>query len=315
MTRWGAYGEIRGLIIPPCTVILPSAKNTSYVYNLDGSVATLNYPSGRAITYTIGAAGLPTGVTDYASAALYTPWGALSSIQMADNSIFVSNTYNTRLQPSTTTVYTLEIDEIMSKQYNYNLGAGDNGNLVGVTNILNTNRSQIYSYDALNRLTNAQTVGGCSVGCWDLAFSLDEWANLTSVAGTQLATLTPNANNQIGVAPFTYDASGNELTDATLSYTWNAESQIKTAGGVTYLYDGHGNRAEKSGSRMYWYGPSGEVLDETDAAGSTSNANFSEYIYFGGQRIAWRDYQDNMYTYVQDQVGSSRMIVDPTGRR
>ena len=198
---------------------------------------------------------------------------------------------------------------LMDVQYNFNVGA-DNGNLVGITNNRNSNRSQGYGYDALNRITSAATLSTCTANCWNLAFTLDPYADLTAIAGTGNATLTPNANNQIGVAPFTYDASGNELTDVTDTYTWNAESEMKAGGGVTYLYDGKGRRVEKSGTKLYWYGPSDEVLDETDTTGSTSNAAFSEYIYFAGERLARRDYLNNVYYYFEDQIHSSRVIAE-----
>src|SRR5208283_1903883 len=81
---------------------------------------------------------------------------------------------------------------------------------------------------------------------------------------------------------FTYDPSGNTLNDGTYSYTWDAESQMKTAAGVTYAYDGDGRRVSKSNGKLYWYGAGGEILAETDALGNTTN----EYIVFGGQRIA-----------------------------
>jgi hypothetical protein len=40
--------------------------------------------------------------------------------------------------------------------------------------------------------------------------------------------------------------------------------------------------------------------------GSTTNAAFSEYIYFDGKRAARRDYQSNVFFYFADQVGSAR---------
>jgi RHS repeat-associated protein len=308
-------------------------KNTSYVYYLDGSLQTLIYPSGHSVAYTPGGAGLPLSAADstlatyYASNAGYAPWGARSYTQFAGGSTFAETIlYNTRLQPcwsfvstsATLTATTCTGSEtgpgtLMDVQYNFNLGA-DNGNLGGITNNRNTNRSQSYSYDAVNRIAGAATVSTCTANCWHLAFGVDEWANITAVSGTGNATLSPNGNNQIGAALFTYDASGNELTDATSTYAWNAESQMKTGGGVTYDYDGRGNRVEKSGTKLYWYGQNGQVLDETDTTGSTANAAFSEYIYFAGARIARRDYLNNVYYYFEDQVNSSRVIAEmPAG--
>jgi RHS repeat-associated protein len=306
-------------------------KNTSYVYNLDGSLATLTYPSGRVVTYAYLASAKPTAASDnttgvgYVSDGYYAPNGA-PAFRSLDAAVGQTILYNNRLQPcwnwagtgttlplSYACTATATTGTMFDVKYNFNLGA-DNGNLVGITNDRNSNRSQTYSYDVLNRITSAATVSTCTANCWSLDFTLDQFANLTAVAGTGNSTLTPNANNQISVAPFTYDASGNELTDVTSTYVWNAESEMKTGGGVTYVYDGRGNRVEKSSTKLYWYGPSGEVLDETDTTGSTTNTAFSEYVYFDGARVARRDYLNNVYYYFEDQVSSSRVIVEvPAG--
>jgi RHS repeat-associated protein len=44
--------------------------------------------------------------------------------------------------------------------------------------------------------------------------------------------------------------------------------------------------------------------------GSTTNAAFSEYIYFDGNRAARRDYQSNVFFYFADQVGSARSMFE-----
>jgi RHS repeat-associated protein len=310
------------------------SKNSSYVYNLDGSLASLTYPSGRVLTYAYLASALPTTATDSTtgvaevSDASYAPNGA-PAFRSLNAAVGQTILYNKRLQPcwnwvgtgttlplSYTCTTTGPTGTTFDMKYNYNLGA-DNGNLVGVTNDRNSNRSQTYSYDQLNRITNAATVSTCTANCWGLAFTIDEWANLLSATATGTAiplNLSVNTNNQITTAPFTYDADGNLTADATSSYVWNAESEIETGGGVSYLYDGQGNRVEKSATRLYWYGPGGEVLDETDATGSTSNAAFSEYVYFDGARVARRDYLNNVYYYFADQVNSSRVIAEvPAG--
>jgi hypothetical protein len=72
------------------------------------------------------------------------------------------------------------------------------------------------------------------------------------------------------------------LTDSFNSYAFNAESEIKSASGVNYTYDGDGNRVQKSSGKIYWYGLHGEVLDESDSTGNITD----EYIFFGGRRIA-----------------------------
>ena len=57
----------------------------------------------------------------------------------------------------------------MDITYNFNLGAGDNGNVMGITNNIDNQRSQTFTYDALNRITSAQTVSTQATApskCW-----------------------------------------------------------------------------------------------------------------------------------------------------
>jgi RHS repeat-associated protein len=99
------------------------------------------------------------------------------------------------------------------------------------------------------------------------------------------------------------------LTDGNYSYTWNAESQMKTAAGLTYNYDGDGRRVAKAGSKLYWYGSGGEILAETDTSGNTQN----EYIFFGGKRVALVPASGSVLYYAEDMLGSSRVIVQSNG--
>jgi hypothetical protein len=58
-----------------------------------------------------------------------------------------------------------------------------------------------------------------------------------------MAGVTADGNNHI--SGFSYDTSGNTEGDGINTYTWDGESQMKTAEGVTYAYDGDGRRAAK----------------------------------------------------------------------
>ncbi|HEY3839866.1 MAG TPA: hypothetical protein VGL72_25015 [Bryobacteraceae bacterium] len=68
-------------------------------------------------------------------------------------------------------------------------------------------------------------------------------------AGQRVAA---DGNNHI--SGLGYNASGNTQTDGNNTYTWDGESQLKSAAGVTYNYEGDGRRAAKAGSKLYWYG-------------------------------------------------------------
>jgi RHS repeat-associated protein len=233
-----------------------------------------------------------------------------------------TGTYNNRLQPveikaSSTGGNAIDItygfvDPSTSKNA---------GHVYSITNNLDSTRSQTFTYDQLNRLITAQTTSTHATSpthCWGETYSLDTWGNLLSSAATTNSnytgctvesgfTKTADVSNHL--SGFSYDASGNTLGDGVNTYTWDGESQLKSGGGVNYLYDGAGRRVAKVGSKLYWYGSGGEILAETDAAGNTLN----EYIFFGGKRVALLPSSGNAQYYAEDLLGTSRVMTTNAG--
>jgi RHS repeat-associated protein len=316
-------------------------KQTTYTYNLDGSLATLTYPSGRTITYTPNAAGRPISSIDiansitYAINGSYTPHGALMTLSNGTqfNSTYI---YNQRLQPcwmyttaapgslaaSSACNGSATVGTIMDLTYKFNAGSTDNGNVISITNNRDTTRSQAFGYDTLNRISSAQTTSNFSTSpanCWGEQFHYDQWANFLSISvsssaytgcSQQSLSILVNGSNQISSpAGYVYDADGNLTTvpaPGAASYAYNAENQMTSTAGVNYTYDGNGKRVEKSNGKLYWYGSRGEVLDETDLSGNVT----SEYVFFGSTRIARRDApSNNVFFYFGDHLGTSREIV------
>lgn len=285
-----------------------ATKTTAYTYDFAGDLTTLTYFGGRTVTYTYDSAGRPSDLIDIpnsinyvtgscpngavspSTGVCYSPQGAIAQMTNGSN---LTSTYlfNTRLQPCwvyTTTGSALATNtgctasdpgpaNILDLQYNFNLGH-DNGNVMGITNNRNTLRSQAFSYDQVNRIVSGQSAATYSTGasvCWGESYSYDQWANLyangvlsSSYNGcVQDAsfTISPTSNNQF--AGYSYDSDGNILNDGN-AYAWNAESEIKTAAGVNYTYDGDGQRIEKSNGKIYWYDVHGQILDESDLSGN-----------------------------------------------
>jgi len=320
-------------------------KTTTYQNNFAGLLATLTYPSGRVITYTSDGAGrmskgqdIPNSVnyvtgtcangTD-SLGVYYTPPGSPSSL-LNGASLVSTFYYDKRLQPcrisakstgtAPLTCTDTAVGNVLDFTYNFNLGAGDNGNVVSITNNRDTTRSQSFTYDPLNRLATARTTSTTGSTCWDEAFGYDPWGNPLSIgrisgytcSNEELLSITATTNNQI--SGDTFDAAGNLITiPAIANYTYDAENHLKTAAGVTYTYDGDGKRVEKSNGKLYWYGTSSDPLDETDLAGNTNNSSFFEYIFFGGKRIARRDYQNNVNYYFADHLGTARVVTNASG--
>jgi RHS repeat-associated protein len=86
-------------------------------------------------------------------------------------------------------------------------------------------------------------------------------------------------------------------------------SPLKSAHGRNYAYDGDGHRVSKSSSKLYWYGSGGDILAETDTSGNTT----AEYVFFGGQRVAMLPSGSNPVYYVEDMLGTSRVIPQNNG--
>jgi RHS repeat-associated protein len=195
-----------------------------------------------------------------------------------------------------------------------NASSHNNGNVIQIANNKDTTRTQQFTYDSLNRIITAKTTSTTGANCWGQNFGYDQWANLTSTTVSQCTapglSMAMSANsNQFTTTGFSYDASGNVLADGTNTYAWNAESEIKTAPGVNYTYDGDGDRVQKSNGKIYWYGAGSEILDESDSSGSLTD----EYIFFGGKRIARRDSSNNVVYYAADHLGTSRVVASSAG--
>lgn len=202
---------------------------------------------------------------------------------------------------------------ILDLKYNFNLGAGDNGNVIGITNNRDATRSESFTYDALNRITTGQTSATSGATCWGQSYTIDQWGNLTNIGHVTgygacsqgSLSVSATTSNQLSSTGFSYDGAGNMLTDGANTYTYNAESETTSAAGVTYTYDGDGNRVEKSNGRLFWYGAGSEILDESDLTGSIT----LEMVYFGGKRVAHRTSSNVIYYYEADMLGSARTIV------
>jgi YD repeat-containing protein len=302
-TAW-SYDKMGRIVAEERTI--GSVTNTlKYGYNLDGSRASITYPSGRIISYTYGNDARPVSGVDsansinYTTTATYAPQGVVQGAVLGESGSFGGITYdaayNNRLMLSTLTA-TSSAANALNLSFSYYA----NGNVETISNNLNTSRTESFTYDDLNRVSTAASQAPSGTYCWGQSFGYDRYANLDSVTATACTpptlSLSINSNNQITNTGYTYDASGDLTADGTYSYTWNARHLLQSAAGVTYTYDGDGKRVEKSNGVLYWNMPDGTPLAETNSSGTTMN----EYIFFNGARIARRDSSGNVYYYFID---------------
>jgi RHS repeat-associated protein len=320
--------DILGRLAAETRTIAGVSKTLGYAYNLNGSIKSIIYPSGRTATYAYDTAGQAVSVTDssngvsYASGVTYWPNGA--EYQRHSPAVFFSTTLNKRLQVSQ--FYSdngVVSSYFLNKIYNYNDGL-NNGNVLSIANNKDTTRSQTFTYDALNRLTSAQNAGtNCAAMTvngkteyWGNSYGYDAWGNLLNKSITKCSaenfSVAALANNQL--SGYGYDAAGNMTTDPTDNVTLNydQENRITGAAGYIYTYDADGNRVKKSNGAtgtLYWYMTPG-VVAESDLAGNLK----SEYIFFNGKRLVRVDQPSNVYHYyLSDALNSTSMVVSASG--
>jgi RHS repeat-associated protein len=308
-------------------------KSMSYTYNLDGSIASIIYPSGAVITYTLDSAGRILQAIDsgnnitYVTGATYNAANALTGSvygQTATFSGIVSSfSFNNRLQPATLWSSS-PTRTLMYLVYDFHLGNGDNGNAWGITNNRDINRNQTFTYDPLNRLISAQNAGtDCTktlpdghTEYWGSSYNYDAWGNLLGKSVTKCSaenlSLTAAVTNQLQ-GGYAYDSAGNMMRDNNgTSYSYDAENRIAGAAGFTYTYDADGNRIEKTNGitgTIYWYMTPG-IVAESDLSGNLK----SEYVFFDGERVARKDSPgNNVSYYFSDHLKTAALISDSVG--
>jgi RHS repeat-associated protein len=313
-----------GRILTEKRTISGVTKTTSYTYNLAGLVASITYPTSNTITYSYDNSENQSSVVDsgsninYALNVSYAPNPAITSAlhgQVSGGFAGITRTYayNSRLQPNTMVVSSAN-GTVQNLTYSYDLGGGvNNGNVVSITNNLNTDRTQSFTYDFLNRIATAQSQATSGSFCWAQSFGMDRYGNLNTINVTKCSAPTLSLafnNNQITNTNFAYDAAGNMKHDGSQPYTWNAENQLITAAGVTYTYHGDGWRVKSSNGTLFWRGAScgNPILTETDLNGN----NPQEFIYLAGRHIATRQ-GSTVYYFFDDQLGSGRVLTNSTG--
>jgi len=215
---------------------------------------------------------------------------------------------------------------VFSIGYDFHVGAGNNGNVFGITNYKDTTRNQTFTYDLLNRLSSAQNAGtNCAASTvngkseyWGNSYGYDAWGNLlqksVTKCGAENLLVTADAHNWIHASgtDYQYDAAGNMTYDATagLSYNFDQENRLTGAAGYAYTYDGDGNRVRKSTSStgtLYWYMTPG-IVGESDLSGNLTD----EYVFFDGERVA-RKSTNGVFYYFSDHLKTASVITDASG--
>ena len=180
--------------------------------------------------------------------------------------------------------------------------------------------NQSFTYDALNRLTDATGRYGTT------GYTYDDVGNrLTRAVNGETETYSyiPGTNKLqeiTGANPtsFTYDANGNTtgMGDKTLTYNQNNRLIRVEENSVVlgeYTYNGLGQRVIKEAdgvTTIFHYDLNGKLIAQSQADGAMT----AQYLYIGKIRIAKVDVSTgSIYYYLNDRLGTPQIMTDDTG--
>ncbi len=183
-----------------------------------------------------------------------------------------------------------------------------NGNITAITNNLNSAKNRSYTYDALNRL-------GTAIGPWgSLGWTYDGTGNRIT-EGANNYTYTAGTNKLASVSgpvatSFTYDNNGNTVTDNSKTFTYNQNQRLSQATGTQtgdYVYNANGQRSRKTINGVATY----FICDQSgQLIYETSTSGITaDYIYLNRQPIAKTE-GSAVYFIHNDHLGTPQVMTD-----
>ncbi|PTU29150.1 RHS repeat-associated core domain-containing protein [Stenotrophobium rhamnosiphilum] len=290
-----------------------------YAYDLSGNVNDVLY-RGSYLTYVRNSMGQVTsvnvkigGVTKpLASSIQYIPFGRWSQMTLP-NGITTTRSFDQDYR-----ITSIGSTGVLSRSYSFD----NRDNILSITDGINSQNSQTFSYDTLGHLTSAFGAYGSLAYTYNASgdrltggLSMTPSTYTYQSGSHRLATVSgPNAHS------YTYDGSGNVIADGALSYSYTSEGRLFAAsstGMPIYFYDGFGRRAAKyvtgPGASVYTRMPDGKLMEETDGAGNVTK----EYFYLEDEPLAMYSpaagVTADIYYYTNDHLATPQVLTNATG--
>lgn len=297
-------------------VISGTTYTTTYAYNLANEMTSITYPSGRVVEQQYDSYGrlsaVLSGGTTHAGSFAYNQAGRATGYSYANGVAATFEYYAERLQLKRIKYEKTGGSVYFNDEYQYtgHSNGGNNGQITGITDNVETGRSVSYTYDALHRLKTAVTTGSTTYPQWGLSWTYDRYGNRSAQSQTagsppanSLTFATTSGAGAYTNRPdgYSHDANGNMTNDGANTLTYDAENRVVAAGGATYSYDGGGLRLKKiSGgtTTVYVYSGAKVIAEYVDGAGLGSPK--SEYIYAGSQLVSQIDRASVVVRFTND---------------
>jgi len=314
-----AFGyDPRGRLVQKANTVSGVNYLVSYVYTPGGKVASITYPSGRAISYDRNSLGKISEVTasgiaaPLASGLTYRPFGGPQGLTNG----FGGTVNNHAGECDCVTVS--NPGEPRERSYGYDT----NRNLTSITGTTTPWYSQSFGYDELNRLSSATGRYG------SITYTYDDVGNrltrdTNGVKETYTYFMGTNRLQQITGGPnprtFAYDGNGNITSNGALTFVYDQNNQlIDVKEGetpkATYAYNGLGQRVKKAAggvTTIYHYDLDGKLIAESLLSGAMTR----EYLYMGEVRVAMVDVAGGnaVYHFLNDRLGTPEILTDASG--
>ncbi|WP_336807971.1 hypothetical protein [Fulvimonas yonginensis] len=286
-----------------------NAWTVGYAHDAYGSLASLTYPDGTAVAYAPDALGRATRVGAFASGIDYFPNGEVASFSYGNGATYLAEQNARQLLSNFS--YGLGSTLNLSEDFAYDA----NGNITGVTDLVDGHRTKSFGYDDLNRLTSAT-----ASNLWGTeSYSYDPLNNIKSRIGNG-ATFTYNydALNRLasitgaGSSSFGYDNRGNVTSKNGSTLQFDQKNQLTQIDGLaSYSYDAAGRRVMKSpasgGPTYYFYTQAGQLLYQIDTGAYAA----TDFIYLGRKLIA-KNVRDTRILLPSEVNVTLRLVAGPT---
>ncbi|MEM9101708.1 MAG: RHS repeat-associated core domain-containing protein [Pseudomonadota bacterium] len=281
---------------------------TGYAYT-NGLLTTIDYPSGRQITYEYDDLGRIENVVtteqglpkNLITNTRYLPFGPLESFTYG-NGLIQSYGFNNNYD-----LTALQVDDLLQLGYEYD----DFGNIQTITDYIQTENDQSLKYDDASRLDEATSYYGTllygynTIGNRESETHNGQLTALNYFNDSQLQSLTGAKS-----ANYVYDAKGNMVNKNGITLNYNQASRLSSAvigSSVThYVYNVFNQRVFKSHlNRVYHYDALGNLIAESDA---TSGEFTKEYFYANNQLIALSEVSQTS-PWIPIAVGDITLII------
>ncbi|HYA43468.1 MAG TPA: DUF5675 family protein, partial [Syntrophobacteraceae bacterium] len=181
------------------------------------------------------------------------------------------------------------------------------GNILTVSDGVDSTRDLWFGYDGLNRLTTASSP---NTNYGNITFEYSPSGNITynsRVGSYSYSGPQPHAVTAAGSNAYGYDANGNMTTRNGQAMTYDQENRLLKAGSYSYVYNYKGMRAIKSS------GTPSSTTAYVNNLYECTNATCTKHIFAGSRRIASKTGSSVIYYYHPDLLGGLNIATDANG--